>query len=90
MIAGSVSPWIECILLAHAANTVTTMDWNLPTYDGSNIQFVSHTEMIKSKAKSYDAIFSFSSIEVTNQIYFCFELSSFFVSMMVWVDMETL
>lgn len=62
LVGGSVSPWLECILLAFNAKTVTTMDYQLPRYNGDDLNFVHVPDLMQSDRK-FDAIMSFSSIE---------------------------
>ena len=63
LVGGAVSPWVECIAIAYKAKTITTADYNLPIYDGDEINFIHVTDMLQSKKETYGAIFSFSSIE---------------------------
>eukprot|EP01084_Bolivina_argentea_P165019 286787_1 len=68
LVAGSVSPWLETILLSYKAKAVTTIDYNLPKYDGNNIKFkyvldMLDTNNILTNDQKFDSIFSFSSIE---------------------------
>jgi len=63
LVAGSISPWVECLVLAHGASKVTTSDWNIPQYDGDDIHFVHASKINTLQQEQFDAIFSFSSLE---------------------------
>lgn len=63
LVAGSISPWVECLVLAHGASKVTTSDWNIPSYDGDDIHFVHASKINSLQQGKFDAIFSFSSLE---------------------------
>jgi len=54
-VIGSISPWIECILLKYNARNVTTVDYNPPVCD-----YIIQTD---TGSKKFDVIVSFSSIE---------------------------
>lgn len=61
-VIGSLTPWIEAILVNAGAKSVTTVEYNVPVCNHSIIKAISYDDFCKS-SKKYDAIFSFSSIE---------------------------
>ena len=60
MVLGSISPWIECLLLHFNAKSVTTLDYITPicNYKIQTLSMDQYTDDIK-----YDIIVSFSSLE---------------------------
>lgn len=63
MVAGSVSPWLEAIALSRGAASVSTVDWLLPESESPRIIVRSMGEMRRERARPFDAILSFSSVE---------------------------
>lgn len=63
-VIGSESPWIEAILVNAGAQSVTTVEYNVPMCIHNTIYTMSYDDFRKSTDK-YDAIFSYSSIEHT-------------------------
>lgn len=61
-VIGSLTPWVESILLNNGASSVTTIEYNVPKCESSLIKCISYDEFKNSTVK-YDAIFSYSSIE---------------------------
>ncbi|MFX1392322.1 MAG: DUF268 domain-containing protein [Promethearchaeota archaeon] len=61
LVVGSLSLWIECIVLSRKAKSVSTLDYNLPICDSKKINLVRIED--KKLIPSYDIICSFSSIE---------------------------
>lgn len=62
-VIGSLTPWVECILLNNGARDVTTVEYNVPKFTKySNLKTISYEDFCKSESR-YDAIFSYSSIE---------------------------
>ena len=61
-VIGSITPWIEAILLNCGAAHVTTVEYNVPICNNDKITTISYEDFTKSLTK-YDAIFSYSSIE---------------------------
>jgi len=61
-VIGSVTPWIESILVNLGAKEVTTVEYNVPICSHDIIKTISYTDFCKS-SKKYDAIVSYSSIE---------------------------
>lgn len=61
-VIGSLTPWIESILLNNGAKTVTTVEYNVPVCNYPKIKTISYKEFTESSHK-YDAICSYSSIE---------------------------
>ena len=60
-VIGSISPWIEVILLNYE-NNVTTVEYNVPDSKTEKIKSLSYWDFIKTE-KKYDCIITFSSIE---------------------------
>lgn len=60
MVLGSISPWIECLLLHFNAESVTTLDYVTPkcNYKINTLSMNNYNKEIK-----YDVIISFSSLE---------------------------
>lgn len=54
-VIGSISPWIECILLRCGARSVTTVDYNPPVCD--------YKIRTTAQSKKFNVVVSFSSIE---------------------------
>jgi len=61
LVLGSISPWVECLLLHFNAESVTTLDYITPECNYYKINTVS-MENYKKEMK-YDVIISFSSLE---------------------------
>jgi hypothetical protein len=61
-VIGSVTPWIEAILVNCGAKEVITVEYNVPVCNHEIIKTISYTDFCKSSEK-YDAIVSYSSIE---------------------------
>ena len=61
-VIGSQSPWIEAILVNAGAKSVTTVEYNVPTCNHPIIKAISYDTFCQSN-ETYDAIFSYSSIE---------------------------
>ena len=63
LVLGSISPWVECLLLHFNAKSVTTLDYITPDCD-YKINTISMDDYIIKKEKTkYDVIISFSSLE---------------------------
>jgi hypothetical protein len=60
-VIGSISPWIEVILL-QLDNDVTTVEYNVPTLETNQLKCTSYWDFQKSDEK-YDCIVTYSSIE---------------------------
>lgn len=60
VVLGSISPWIECLLLHCGVAQVTTIDYALPTCSDSRIRLATHSNTYSTQ---YDIVVSFSSIE---------------------------
>lgn len=64
LVAGSISPWVESVLLASGVDTVSSVDYNPPRSNHSSIKTLSMDEVLKpSSTKAFDSIFSYSSLE---------------------------
>lgn len=66
LVIGSTSPWVESLLLSFGADEVTTVEYNLLTYDHPQLKTVSHDhfDQFYSTAHSqYDFVFSISSFD---------------------------
>lgn len=61
-VIGSLTPWIEAILLNNGASHVTTVEYNVPICNNDKLKCISYQEFCDSD-EIYDAIFSYSSIE---------------------------
>lgn len=61
-VIGSLTPWIEAILLNNGAKHVTTVEYNVPICNHDKIRCISYDDFCNSDDE-YDAIFSYSSIE---------------------------
>ena len=61
-VIGSLTPWIEAILLNNGAKHVTTVEYNVPICDNEKLKCISYKDFCESD-EIYDAIFSYSSIE---------------------------
>lgn len=61
-VMGSMSPWVEGIVLAHGAKKVTTCDYNLPISYDDRIVVKSIQEVVTQK-NAFDLLISYSSIE---------------------------
>lgn len=61
-VIGSITPWIESILINMKANNITTVEYNVPYCDHLYIKTV-HYDDFKNSNEKYDIIFSYSSIE---------------------------
>ena len=61
-VAGSVSPWLEAIVISHGAQPVLTVDYELPTTTSPRLNLVS-MQSLKQRPRTMDAVFSYSSIE---------------------------
>ena len=60
LVAGSVSPWIECICLNYGFETIITSDYQIKKIEDPRIKFVHANDILNYK---FDLIISFSSIE---------------------------
>lgn len=60
LVAGSASPWIECICLRYGFNNITTCDYQIKKTEDSRISFIHASEISNNK---FDLIISYSSIE---------------------------
>jgi len=63
LVAGSISPWVEAILLTHNASKVITSDYNYKACEHSDLEVVLVSDMEGRGYPKFDAIVSFSSIE---------------------------
>ena len=61
-VIGSISPWIEAILL-NLNNKVTTVEYNVPESKYPNLNCVDYFNDFQKTEKKYDSIITFSSIE---------------------------
>jgi hypothetical protein len=62
-VIGSETPWIEAILCNLGAASVTTVEYNTPDCSHNIIRTISYDAFCELPAGSFDAIFSYSSIE---------------------------
>lgn len=62
MVAGSISPWVEAILLAAGARDITTVDYNTPITNDNRLKVMPMAE-VTGGGWAFDYIFSYSSIE---------------------------
>jgi hypothetical protein len=62
LIAGSISPWIECICLQQGYTNITTSDYSFTRIQDSRIKFVL-TKDLNLITHNFDVIITFSSIE---------------------------
>jgi len=60
LIAGSISPWVECLCLNYGFSNITTSDYQTKLVEDKRIKFVHSNEILNYK---FDLIVSFSSIE---------------------------
>jgi len=60
-VVGSLTPWIEAILL-NMGNTVTTVEYNVPTVEYPGLTAISYDAFVES-SELYDAIVTYSSVE---------------------------
>ena len=69
LVIGSITPWIETILLAEGAKHITTLDYTVYECDHPKIRTITPSglpDLIrKSKVKPFDALVTHSSIEHT-------------------------
>ncbi|QMU65069.1 MAG: DUF268 domain-containing protein [Flavobacteriaceae bacterium] len=63
MVIGSVSPWLECILLAYKAKEILTIEYGTISYDGKDIKVLDRLKQPLPPPETYDIVCSFSSIE---------------------------
>lgn len=62
-VIGSITPWIEAILLNNGATNITTVEYNVPIIENHPyLKAIHYDEFVNSNTK-YDYIFSYSSIE---------------------------
>ncbi len=61
-VIGSMSPWIEAILLNYGATEITTVEYNDPQFSHKKIATLAYTEFETSRSR-FDAVVSYSSIE---------------------------
>ena len=61
-VIGSITPWIEAILINAGAKSITTVEYNVPECNHDIIKTISYDDFCISNEK-YDSVFSFSSIE---------------------------
>lgn len=62
LVVGSESPWVEAICISYGAGSVTTVDFNPPLTDDPRIRVLSIPQL-DATTETFDAVFSFSSIE---------------------------
>lgn len=62
LVAGSISPWIEAIVLARGAESVVSVDYAGATTDAPGLRALTMSEL-RSRPRGFDCIFSYSSIE---------------------------
>ena len=69
LVIGSITPWIETILLAEGAKHITTLDYTVYECDHPKIRTITPSRLAdlvrKSKVKPFDALITHSSIEHT-------------------------
>ena len=69
LVIGSITPWIETILLAEGAEHITTLDYNVYECDHPKITTITPSGLAdliwKSNVKRFDALITHSSIEHT-------------------------
>ena len=69
LVIGSITPWIETILLAEGAKHITTLDYTVYECDHPKIRTITPSGLAdlvrKSKIKPFDALITHSSIEHT-------------------------
>lgn len=64
LVAGSISPWVESVLLASGVEQVTSCDYSPPMSDHPGISTLSMEEVLKpSSGRTFDSILSYSSLE---------------------------
>ena len=67
LVIGSIRPWIETILLAEGAKSITTLDYAVFKCDHPKIRVLTPRQLAdmiaKSKVKQFDALITYSSIE---------------------------
>ena len=67
LVIGSVSPWIEIILLSQDAKQITTLDYNPYSSDHPKINAMTPADIsqliLSGKPPTFDAMISFSSLE---------------------------
>jgi ssDNA-binding Zn-finger/Zn-ribbon topoisomerase 1 len=61
LVLGSISPWVECLLIHFNAKSVTTLDYITPECNYNKINIIKMEDY--KKENKYDIIISFSSIE---------------------------
>lgn len=61
-VIGSMSPWVEAILLNYGAAKITTVEYNDPQFTHENIETLAYTEFETSRGR-FDAVVTYSSIE---------------------------
>lgn len=61
-VVGSLVPWIEAMLI-NLGNDVTTIEYNVPTTNFTNLQCKDYFNYFMGNEDQFDAIISFSSIE---------------------------
>ena len=65
-VVGSITPWVEAIILNHGAQHVTTVEYNSPSCAHPRLQMVgwpSFAESEQADGGMYDAVVTYSSIE---------------------------
>lgn len=62
-VIGSITPWIEAILLNNGATDITTVEFNVPIIDNHPFLKAIHYDNFAVSDRKYDYIFSYSSIE---------------------------
>ena len=60
LVLGSISPWVECLLLHFNAKSVTTLDYIIPE---CNYKIITLSMNNYNKEMKYDVVISFSSLE---------------------------
>ena len=60
LVMGSISPWVECLLLHFGASEVFTSEYNLPICEYPHLNFIDANKEINIK---FDIVISFSSLE---------------------------
>lgn len=60
-VIGSLTPWLEAIIINMGAKSVTTVEYNKPTAT-TKIKTIEYTDFVRDD-QMFDAIFSYSSIE---------------------------
>lgn len=61
-VIGSLSPWVEALLINFGASSVTTVEYNVPVCDHDQIRAISYDEFVSGN-DLFDAVVTYSSVE---------------------------